>query len=103
VNDGLQIARLPPGFEGRTYADGDGPITDRRRSIDCSTLATRPKASAARRIQRLPVGGIVEAAHELDGIGGGIDAVERRVERVEPFLGASWPHAVRDSRYHATY
>jgi len=35
------------GLNDRTYADGERPITARRRSIDCSTLATRPKASAA--------------------------------------------------------
>ena len=56
----------------------------RRRSIDCSTLATRPNASAAgAEADDFAIVGPFEPPHDLDRIGGRIRVVEALVETIE--------------------
>ena len=87
MNDAASRSRAcRAGSKDRTYAAGDAPSP--QEAFDRLQHARNAPKGERRRAESsdFPVRGIVEAAHELDGIGGRIDAVERRVERVEPFF-----------------
>ena len=100
MDDRLEVARLPSRIErahvrrGRRPHHGEQPLDRLQHARDTSERERRGAES-----RDLAIGGIFEAADELYGVGGGIDAVERAVERVEPLLQR--PTRLRDRRHPA--
>jgi hypothetical protein len=83
VHQRLERRAIPDRVETAHERRGLGPMTRSNASMDCSTLATRPKPARRRRTDHLAIVGLRVATDDMNRVGGGVDVIEGAIEIVE--------------------